>query len=755
MEDGLRHVHADRGPARGSRRLTLATLGLLLALSLAAGAIGSEGKGVDERDFGDAPDGGATGYDVGAAVGAFPSLAASNGASHKKVPKLLLGARVDAEADSNQVDTDPFDDGFSAVIRPCEETLYRFVIDASGMPERVLREQSGFLNVWADWNADGDWRDDSECAGEAGTVREWVVKNHSMPLKSFIKQPVQDIVVPAPAGDAGPQLWMRASLTTEKFAGMADVGGGPIRNDGRGAFKFGETEDYFAYSNGPAPEEPDAGEVPVCDPPGRGYLHNQAADMRFFILDAQGDPIPGTQVLEHITPPAPPLGWLVTPDNGGIGPGGQLIPPGATVDFPEDAPSRVQRGTLAFRIKSSATNVEYVATCDVEVLHEDAPPTGDYGDAPDDFFTDGTAFEGVLCVNNIPSDYCEYPSKGPHGPVHELPEPFHLGDNVNAEPDSNQVNQDFGDDGFEVLGPASCELTTFKWTVTLESPSDPDLTKKERRQARKLLTQVSEFRAKIYLNAWFDAGNDGAWDANNCSVAKRGEQEVEAPDHAVSDEQLSKGELKALRKSADKDGIRSIVVEREGLVGEIPAEGPGCWRGQVSSKQRYHDDASGVPAGFAHTSPSGFGALGRADGDVINPYKLGETEDYCGLADLTITKTSSPKRLTPGQQAQFDVLITNNSARDATNVLGADFPPPEVSFLGATPSQGGPCFQTKSGLIVCDLGNIPGGQTAQFTALVDVDSPPEKKKYLNFCSVFSDNDDTPHNDHCKVKIAQK
>jgi uncharacterized repeat protein (TIGR01451 family) len=95
-------------------------------------------------DFGDAPDPG------------FPTLKASNGARHRLVPGVFLGAAIDAEIDGQPEATAAGDDGSGAD----DEDGVTF-----GGPLRVgqtasvsvVASTNGFLNAWLDFNRNGSW----------------------------------------------------------------------------------------------------------------------------------------------------------------------------------------------------------------------------------------------------------------------------------------------------------------------------------------------------------------------------------------------------------------------------------------------------------------------------------------------------------------------------------------------------------------------------------------------------------------------
>ncbi len=102
-----------------------------------------------QLDWGDAPDPG------------FPVLQASNGANHQIVPGIFLGNTVDAESDGQPGITALNDDNQNTDDE--DGVMVRWGL-LSGSPGNVEVQASvpGFLDAWADFNADGDWNDPGE-----------------------------------------------------------------------------------------------------------------------------------------------------------------------------------------------------------------------------------------------------------------------------------------------------------------------------------------------------------------------------------------------------------------------------------------------------------------------------------------------------------------------------------------------------------------------------------------------------------------
>ncbi len=105
-----------------------------------------------ELDFGDAPD------------PKYPTLIASNGASHAIVQGFMLGNIIDAEADGQPNGNATGDDlanlddedgvTFASQLVTGPNTVQVTFTSVSGAP--------GFLDAWIDFNGDGDWSDAGE-----------------------------------------------------------------------------------------------------------------------------------------------------------------------------------------------------------------------------------------------------------------------------------------------------------------------------------------------------------------------------------------------------------------------------------------------------------------------------------------------------------------------------------------------------------------------------------------------------------------
>jgi hypothetical protein len=103
-----------------------------------------------------------------------------------------------------------------------------------------------YVNVWCDWNRDGDWNDDSTTnptmISTKGNIDEWAVQNQ---LLFNLPNGLHELTTPAFLcwhPESGPEnIWMRITLSEQPWKGGSGAGGsGPQEG-----YDFGETEDYY------------------------------------------------------------------------------------------------------------------------------------------------------------------------------------------------------------------------------------------------------------------------------------------------------------------------------------------------------------------------------------------------------------------------------------------------------------------------------------------------------------------------------
>ncbi len=142
----------------------------------------------------------------------------------------------------NVADKDLADDGLvlPIVIPECGQIALKYIVSSS-VPNFTM-----YLNVWFDFNRDGDWEDEFKCplgSTVTGFAREWAVQNHVVTSPGMHLTPLFTVMNPEP----GKPMWVRVTLSESP----APPGTGGANPDGRGpigGYKTGETEDYLVQS---------------------------------------------------------------------------------------------------------------------------------------------------------------------------------------------------------------------------------------------------------------------------------------------------------------------------------------------------------------------------------------------------------------------------------------------------------------------------------------------------------------------------
>lgn len=225
--------------------LALASFGFLLGCNLLGGGGGGGATPIGRppsADYGDAPDGGPTGYPAPfAQIGQFPTLFASNGARALNTGVVTLGPLASAEVDAvdpadpdgitNLTNTD-FDDGLvdlfiTLVSIPPPATLTVNVSAPAGSSGGTF-----LVNAVIDLNMDGRWGGQG-ASGES----EWVVRNEPVDVVPGVVTPFTSKPFAFSNGNLVPDgAFMRIALTSEPA---------PSNWDGTGEFSSGEIEDHF------------------------------------------------------------------------------------------------------------------------------------------------------------------------------------------------------------------------------------------------------------------------------------------------------------------------------------------------------------------------------------------------------------------------------------------------------------------------------------------------------------------------------
>ncbi|MGB0383925.1 MAG: LamG-like jellyroll fold domain-containing protein [Ardenticatenaceae bacterium] len=148
---------------------------------------------------------------------------------------------------SNWPNRDWYDDGvhLNTVNLPrCGQTSFQYDVNVVGSVGNRT------LNVWIDYNQDGDWNDWVPCRRRFGPwwwtiwVPEWSVQNHTVNLTpgyhTNLDTPYFSAKGPTNWSSRVKGMWMRTTLTQTPVPWPASFDGrGPI-----GGYEYGETEDY-------------------------------------------------------------------------------------------------------------------------------------------------------------------------------------------------------------------------------------------------------------------------------------------------------------------------------------------------------------------------------------------------------------------------------------------------------------------------------------------------------------------------------
>lgn len=225
------------------------------------------------QDLGDAPD--STNH-AGAGMTAYPGVPANFPTVYDPATGLprgprhanpgadsWLGASISPERDADLLpdadgvrnivppaddpDNDWFDDGVFPAnpndikLPQCQQTSFNYIVTGAA----VVITPTTYVNVWIDFNRDGDWADTLNCTvgGVMYSVPEWVVQDQAVAVNAGMQTTYATPLFRSfhPGGHA--PAWMRITLAdqlTPQSAGGLTDGRGPA-----GGYATGETEDYY------------------------------------------------------------------------------------------------------------------------------------------------------------------------------------------------------------------------------------------------------------------------------------------------------------------------------------------------------------------------------------------------------------------------------------------------------------------------------------------------------------------------------
>ena len=225
-------------------------------------------SGKCKPDLGDAPDSTSSAasvimYAYTGVVGNFPTVFNSSGPRgpiHRNATGLSwLGTSVSLEGEADTgwdqdlgmlghnisptlgtADSDGSDDGVGPItLTSCTSMSFPFTATSVGT-------SSAYINVWFDWNRDGDWNDVVTCPFDPTVVApERAVANYPVTLNPGFNDVTNNSAMTTPpftsiAPSPGQATWMRVSLTDVPVASANSDGSGPVNG-----YAYGETEDYL------------------------------------------------------------------------------------------------------------------------------------------------------------------------------------------------------------------------------------------------------------------------------------------------------------------------------------------------------------------------------------------------------------------------------------------------------------------------------------------------------------------------------
>jgi hypothetical protein len=334
--------------------------------------------GAVKADFGDAPDRASAGYaSAPGVIGRFPSKAATPGPRHSPFGSFFLGAGVNGEADSAQVDKDRFDDGASTRLAKCGSSTLTAVLNGTALPPATLTSAHvAYVNAWFDWNRDGDWTDSAD-----GCSPEWAIQNLPVSMEKLSPAGVAVLPIGFTAGKHTRDIWERVTLTLDQPVSSSNGGGSAS------PYNEGETEDYLIPAGKTKPivttrnkkrekerekeekerRKKEPGKFTVsCAPNPAVIPHGGVATVKFVIVDSGKGWIFGSPATQR----GPGGKASVTP----VKPQPKGVPPGyvAADGFKQsgskvDPPLRVQ--TVVVKFTFTRGNQTQKLSCKVLIIH--------------------------------------------------------------------------------------------------------------------------------------------------------------------------------------------------------------------------------------------------------------------------------------------------------------------------------------------------------------------------------------------------
>jgi uncharacterized repeat protein (TIGR01451 family) len=568
---------------------------------------------------------------------------------------------------------DEKDDGI--ITLPVKEHCKLTTMDVLVTVVGGVRER--YLNVWLDWNRDGDWEDFFNCPNNAGAITaapEWVVQNYVTTLGNG----AHTVTVPAFLAVDLPNVpddhWLRVTLSeapapVSVTSNLAD-GQGP-----RTGYRFGETEDY---------------RVELVPPVGPELQIRKTADV---LQTVPGGTIEYTIVVQN-TGNGPAIGFTVldpiptgttyvagslnatapTPDDsnpaimkwtGNIPAGGMVtIKFKVTVNPDLECPSKITNTARLLSPKDDPiAEVENV----VSIVCLPANSGGDFGDAPDSLSNHhnlpNTAYAAGPVLGRFPTVWGNTPAAEGTGPRHAQHKQYWLGKDVTREmdadllPDADGITNILNNGAADV---ADNDRADDGWL-------NPDVPLPDCRESM-LRVRLSAAAAppavnRLYLNVWFDGNRDGDWeDTGFCPDLKARSYEWIVQDWAINPASIPAG------------GFVDIAVPTVLIYNAQPTAD--AWiRFTLSEDKAVRNPATSLGDGRGPAFPAAF--------------KYGETEDYYRKGtpqgtpgQITIEKKADPAGpVNVGDVIDYSVFVKHNGGSSPATTVMTDMLPAGVSLV--------------------------------------------------------------------------
>lgn len=573
-------------------------------------------------------------------------------------------ARPNLDPIMNAADQDRFDDGVKLPVSllDCQSNTLDFTVSAQPGATR-----NRVVNVWFDFNQDGDWEDTIQCANGL-VAQEWAVQNQVVAVPgsgSFGSTLFTSNPYIAWTPVANSPVWMRITLS--------DVNAPPAGSgnpDGRGpasGYRMGETEDYLLPGR---PGDPPHLTIDKTSDVQHGWI-GDTITYSITVKNLSNTPATGLTVTDPIpagttyvsgsvgaTLPTATFTGTAIQWTGNLPPMGQVIiwfkvtVVGNPTTPPECNQKIINRATLTSPdgVTLTSNPVNFYLVCP------------DLGDAPDNTNHFGAAMTAYPAVAARYPTVFDPATGAVQGPRHLQPKAdAFLGYGVtgerdadlmpdqdgvpNIDPPANVPNHDGMDDGLmRPLNLPNCQPTSITYVVTVVGPA----------------------RTR-YVNAWFDWNRDGDW-----------EDTFQCPGLPIAPDEW------AVKNQVINFGPGVYTVTSPIFLPFNPNPNQSMWLRLTLSEAM-------APVNPGTLRPDGRGPA--------SAYRFGETEDYfngdgVGNPDVWIHKTFQrfePDEGTaiPGQQgsgwrALWHIDYGNSGTATASNVGVTDVFPSGMSYASST-----------------------------------------------------------------------